>query len=142
LVICVRAACRRQFALCRRCDRGDRYCSRACAQHARRATLHAAGRRYQQSWRGRVRHAARQARYRGRREKVTQQTSQPTPRFGIVLVPPPMASGGEQEVDHDADVPHRRPGVGPRCARCGRPGRFLRHVTLAHLRPRRPTPRR
>jgi len=34
------------------------------------------------------------------------------------------------------------PGGGPRCARCGRRGRFVRHVTLAHLRPPRPTPRR
>jgi hypothetical protein len=142
LVICARVACRRQFALCRHCDRGDRYCSRGCAQHARRATLHAAGRRYQQSSRGRVHHAARQARYRGRRENVTHHTSQSPPCSGIVLVPPPLASGGAQEADHAADVPHRRPEGGPRCARCGRPGRFLRSVTLAHLRPRRSTPRR
>jgi hypothetical protein len=60
-VVCARADCRQVFFLCRRCDRGDRYCSRGCANRARRATLHAAGRRYQHSWPGRLRHAARQA---------------------------------------------------------------------------------
>jgi len=71
LIICVRPDCQQLFFLCRGCDRGQRYCSRACAGHARRVTLRGAGRRYQQSRPGRFRHAARQARYRARREKVT-----------------------------------------------------------------------
>jgi len=70
LVICSRPDCRRQFFLCRRCDRGQRYCSPACTTHARRRTLNEAGRRYQRSRPGRFHHAARQARYRRRREKV------------------------------------------------------------------------
>jgi hypothetical protein len=141
-VICARVDCQQVFFLCRLCDRGDRYCSRRCADRARRATLHAAGRRYQRSWPGRVHHAARQARYRARRQNVTHQTSPPVLRSGIILVPPPMAPGGEQEADHDAEAIDPHPRGGPRCARCGRRGRFLRHVTLAHLRPPRPPPRR
>jgi len=70
LVICGRLECRRQFFLCPWCDRAQRYCSSTCAGAARRRTLRAAGRLYQQSRRGRFRHAARQARYRARREKV------------------------------------------------------------------------
>ena len=52
LVICARADCRQVFYLCRVCDRGDRYCSRACAYRARRATLHDAGRRGQRTLSG------------------------------------------------------------------------------------------
>ena len=58
LIICGRPDCRQLFFLCRVCDRGQRYCSRACAAHARRGTLEGAGRRYQQSRPGRFRHAA------------------------------------------------------------------------------------
>jgi hypothetical protein len=59
LVICGRGDCRQLFFLCRHCDRGDRYCSRACAQAARRTTLQGAGARYQRTRPGRRRHAAR-----------------------------------------------------------------------------------
>jgi hypothetical protein len=141
-VRCARADCQQVFYLCRVCDRGDRYCSRPCAQRARRATLHAAGRRYQRSWRGRVHHAARQARYRAQRQNVTHQTSPPGPRAGIVLLPPPIAAGGEQEADDDTEVAESDARGGPRCVRCGRRGRLVRHVTLAHARPPRPAPRR
>jgi hypothetical protein len=138
LVICTRADCRQLFALCRLCDRGDRYCSRACAQQARRATLHAAGRRYQRSWPGRLHHAARQARYRRRRENVTHQTSPPAPSSGMVPMPPSRLPPGGQEAVHETECVPSRAAVTPRCARCGRRSPFLRHVTLAHLRaPRR-----
>ena len=46
-----------------------------CAEAARKAGLRAAGRRYQRSRRGRLRHAERQRRYRARRQKVTHQGS-------------------------------------------------------------------
>jgi hypothetical protein len=142
LVICARADCRQVFYLCRVCDRGDRYCSRACASRARRATLHDAGRRYQHSWRGRLRHAARQARYRARHENVTHQSSQPPLRSGIVAVPPAIPTPGGKEDAHEAEVDRPCSAAEPRCARCSRPGRFLRQVTLAHLRPPRPPARR
>jgi hypothetical protein len=145
-IVCERADCRQVFFLCRRCDRGDRYCSRACAQRARHATLRAAGRRYQQSRPGRRQHAARQARYRGRgaaREKVTHQTSRAPGSCGIVALPaaPSVTPAAEQEEPSDAAAAAARSPVPLWCTRCGRPGRRVRHTTLAHCRPR-PVPRR
>ncbi len=70
------AHCRRQVVICSHCDRGQRYCGTSCARTARIASLRAGGQRYQNSRRGRHRHAARQRRYRQRQtEKVTHQGS-------------------------------------------------------------------
>ncbi len=146
-VVCARAECRQVFFLCRHCDRGDRYCSRSCAERARGASLHAAGRRYQHSRRGRLHHAARQARYRGGRgaprEKVTPQTSHAPRPCGIVTPPSALtvtrAAGQEDPVD--ADAADTRAPVRLQCARCGRPGRLVRHTRLALLRPRPPARR-
>jgi hypothetical protein len=142
-VICGSGECRQLFFLCRHCDRGDRYCSRTCAERARRASRRAAGRRYQLSRRGRFRHAARQARYRTRRpppEKVTHQTSPGADRSGIVATSPlrsTLMPSGDKEDTRDAEPTPQVPLAAPvRCARCGRPGRFVRHTTWALLRPR------
>lgn len=62
--------CQRQVIICRQCDRGQSYCAQGCAQRARRASLRQAGRRYQQSFQGRLNHALRQRRY---REKQSQE---------------------------------------------------------------------
>lgn len=64
------ACCRQQVLICRRCDRGQRYC-RSCAAEARRASVREAGRRYQKSRQGRFAHAARSRRHRSRNKKVT-----------------------------------------------------------------------
>jgi hypothetical protein len=143
-VICARGDCRGVFFLCRHCDRGDRYCSTACAQRARRASVRESGRRYQHGRSGRLRHAARQARYRARprpaAQKVTQQTSHGPVGAGMVPVSPPIPEstpgGDEEDAQHAATNPlvSRTPPV--RCARCGRPGHFVRHATFAHLRAR------
>ena len=75
LFLCAR--CQSQVRICSRCDRGQQYCGTACAGVARGESLRAAGHRYQNSRRGRHRHAKRQRRYRARcqdvaqREKVT-----------------------------------------------------------------------
>lgn len=61
--------------ICIHCDRGNRYCNRACSQTARRHGLREAGKRYQRSLPGRHRHADRQRRYRARKQKVTHQGS-------------------------------------------------------------------
>ena len=61
LFLCAR--CRRQVLICSRCDRGQRYCGARCSGPARRESLRAAGRRYQQTRRGRHCHAERQRRY-------------------------------------------------------------------------------
>lgn len=69
------ARCHRQVVICRHCDRGNIYCAQGCAEAARKEGLRAAGRRYQRSRQGRLRHAERQRRYRARRQKVTHQGS-------------------------------------------------------------------
>jgi len=61
------ARCWSAVSICRSCDRGNRYCSRACAGASRQESLLSAGRRYQESPVGRASHARRQAAYRQRR---------------------------------------------------------------------------
>ncbi|WP_331649438.1 hypothetical protein [Piscinibacter sp.] len=74
------ARCRQQVLLCSRCDRGQRYCGRACSRAARLESRRAAGRRYQRSRAGRLAHAARSRRWRQRRQEYA----------------------SEQRADHDA----------------------------------------
>jgi len=75
LFLCNR--CRAQVIVCSRCDRGQIYCADGCAEAARRASLRAAGRRYQKSRKGRFKHAERNRRYRLRQQKMTHQGSMP-----------------------------------------------------------------
>ncbi len=74
---CVR--CHRQVTICSHCDRGNIYCGKLCANAARRASLRAAGRRHQNTRRGRLKHADRQRHYRIRSKKVTHQRSPEPP---------------------------------------------------------------
>jgi len=74
---CVRCHC--QVTICSHCDRGNIYCGTSCANLTRRESLKAAGRRYQGSRRGRLKHAERQHHYRSRSKKVTHQGSPETP---------------------------------------------------------------
>jgi hypothetical protein len=60
------ACCQRQTVICSSCDRGQIYCSPTCAESMRCACLREAGRRYQQSERGRANHARRMVRYRAK----------------------------------------------------------------------------
>ncbi len=71
------AGCRKAVVICRYCDRGNRYCDRACSQAARQRHQHAAGQRFQSTRRGRHAHAERQRRDRARKQKVTHQGSPP-----------------------------------------------------------------
>ncbi|MCP4379379.1 MAG: hypothetical protein GY794_24810 [bacterium] len=74
---CVR--CHHQVTICSHCDRGNIYCGKSCADSARRTSLGAAGRRYQNTHRGRLKHAERQRRYRTKHKKVTHQGSPEAP---------------------------------------------------------------
>ena len=65
------AGCRVQVLVCSYCDRGQIYCAGTCAPRARHESMRAAGRRYQDSHRGRRKHAERSRRYRARQNKVT-----------------------------------------------------------------------
>ena len=78
--------CRVQVIICSRCDRGQRYCTGNCADDARRASLRAAGRRYQCSRRGRLTHAERSRRYRRRQQNVTHQVSMPPAQRDLLAV--------------------------------------------------------
>src|SRR5688500_1340782 len=59
--------CRQQVRLCRRCDRGQRYCGGVCAGAQRQAAQRAASAAYQRTPRGADLHAARMQRSRDRR---------------------------------------------------------------------------
>jgi hypothetical protein len=72
---CARNECLAIFFLCRSCNRGHRYCSRACSRETRLRQRRCANRRYQQSTEGRDDHRDRQRAYRQRRgqARVTDQ---------------------------------------------------------------------
>lgn len=84
LFVCAR--CRRQVLICSRCDRGQQYCAGSYRTLARRESLCAAGRRYQQSRRGRHCHAERQRRYRRRCRKGAGEENVTHRRFRIGAV--------------------------------------------------------
>ncbi len=70
LFLCAR--CRDQVVLCSHCDRGQVYCSRACSVASRHQRRRHAAQLYQDSRRGRLKHAARAARWRARRRSLRQ----------------------------------------------------------------------
>ena len=78
------AYCQTPVLICRRCDHGNRYCGKPCAQAARRALQREAGCRYQRTYRGRLAHAARARRYRANQQIVTHQGSIPD-SSGVLL---------------------------------------------------------
>ncbi|MDR3544013.1 MAG: hypothetical protein P4L69_24120 [Desulfosporosinus sp.] len=88
------ACCHQQTMICSCCDRGNIYCGSECSQSVRKDLARAAGRRYQNTHRGKLKHAARQRRYRQRQKeskatqgkKVTHQGS-PTPIANDLLSP-------------------------------------------------------
>ena len=134
LAVCGRPECRRLFQLCTGCDRGQRYCERACGRRARAESVRAAGRRYQRTRDGRHAHAARQAAYRERRRKVTHQAPPEVAREATVPLAPVQATTQvSAEPSAARPPPHALPSS-PACTFCGRPSPFLRHTTLARTR--------
>ena len=100
---------------------------------ARRASLRAAGQRYQASFEGRWAHARRQERY---RQKVTHQGTGEGPAAAMVRASP--AAGATQAPRPTGVEVHAHVQRQLRCAFCGRPARFIRHETLARAgRPER-----
>ena len=131
--LCPAQACRRQFFLCSRCDRGQRYCSPACSAAARRTERRETAARYQRGHRGRRLHAARQARYRERR---AQKVTHPGRGAGMVsgtlraLVVAALAAAPTKDSPRVEALPIR-----PRCRVCGLVLDFVRPGTLARRRP-------
>jgi hypothetical protein len=127
--------CAQQVQICRYCDRGNQYCAGECARIRRRESLCRAARRYQDSYRGASRHAARQRIWRERRVKVTHQGSLGSV-VAIIVVSISITTTPETHADIDCVVAPRGLGRWPvrrravaraRCCFCGRElSRFAR----------------
>ncbi len=117
--------------LCRECDYGNKYCSENCSKKARKRTLKAAGARYQSSFEGARKHAARQAAYEQRRaEKLTQQSFQGEKSPAIV--------GQVEQASQAPAIELEMPKTPLQCNSCGLRCVFVvRRWTRRHLR-RRP----
>ena len=127
------ARCRAMVVICRRCDRGNVYCSRACSQQGRKEKQAEAGKRYQKSRQGARNHARRQHGYRERqRQKVThQRRSAPEEWLKTASTQPPdspEAASEEKDEREEAQKsrdevgqpePPAAPRAGYRCTWCG-----------------------
>jgi len=127
---CARACCKAEVLVCRKCDCGQRYCSKQCRQQARLAAQRRASRKYQSGYAGRVNHARRQRRYRERErqsEIVTHQRSQEACEGDLLQ---PLLNETQDTV--------RKPPVAWHCHWCGRPVarvvrcNWLRHTAFEH----------
>lgn len=116
ITVCQR--CRVQLLLCAGCDKGRRFCAH-CRPAQRRDSMRRAGGQYRIKPRSKRLHAARQARYRDRRskfsdQKVTHHPVTQAPGGASSLVSPEVVSGGK---DQDED-----PGNAlARCSFCNEP---------------------
>ena len=126
--------------ICSWCDRGHRYCSTSCREGARRRSLLEAGQRYQQTRRGRLCHARRQAAYRRRQQqKVTHHGCPQSERSASVsacaITYEPLRSPRREPPTVRPPSP-RRP-QDPVCMLCGWPcAPWIRHGFLPGRRPR------
>ena len=71
------ALCHTQSIVCSKCDHGQIYCGTGCAIFARKKSMKLAGIRYQRTFNGKRNHAARQARYRIRQNKIVTHLGSP-----------------------------------------------------------------
>ena len=117
------------FYLCRRCDRGQQYCSPRCREKSRRLQRREANRRYEQSLgpEGRLDHRQRQREYRQRlKARVTDQSSlRASPCVNLGLPPAPESAEDAPAPDLGPS-PDRQTSVGwVVCQVCGRRGRWV-----------------
>lgn len=109
--------CGQFTAICRSCDRGQKYCTPQCSKQGRLKAVRAASRRYQKTRQGKHQHAARQARYRQKEELrkiVTHTSSQDAARYDLLKTmekPPAVLS---MESPKEASISTNS------CCRCGR----------------------
>lgn len=124
------ARCGRPRDICPRCDRGQIYCCRSCSKQSRREKQGESGQRYQRSLRGRLRHAARQQRYRKRQRSTKEVTHQGSP--------PKCEESVSESVERDVGQGAEAVPAGPDvvvCEFCGR--RCRPFARLEPLRVRR-----
>jgi len=131
--------CRAMVRICRRCDRGQVYCSPVCSGQARRDAQRAAGQRYQQSRAGRFAHAARTRAWRGRQRNVTHQGSEASTADAVLATAPLLAESGHRRT---VAIPGK-PALEV-CCRCGRccAGAVRLDFLGTRVRPRPPWMRR
>jgi len=138
LFLCAR--CCSQVVLCSPCDRGQRYCGQACSKATRKDHQRGAGRRYQTSSDGRLKHAERSRRWRlSQKQKlpvVAADSVQSVTHQGLQIpgapesVAQPLTSAPKQTVDAHAAV-HTH------CWKCASPLKpWLRQRFLFRSRPR------
>ena len=76
--------------LCVHCDRGNIYCGDVCSSRARTESLQRANKRYQNTYHGKLKHAAAQKRYLARvkikKQKVTDHSSQSPDNILLLLL--------------------------------------------------------
>ena len=112
--------CHREVVICRRCDRGNRYCP-PCAPLARAEKRRAAGAVYQRTEAGRLNHKVRQECYRARQpEKVTHHGDRGVglrPKWAVAT----LAGGPESPDECRKEPPQLPPLPQRRCDFCGRP---------------------
>ena len=139
--VCRGSDCQALFWICRRCDRGQRYCSSACQVQARRQQCRRANRRHQRSPEGRQDHRDRQQEYRRRRRlaRVTDQASasattpsnMPVWDAGLARITTGVSFSAMLVARRPAPpvLPPRRPEGQPPpflcCIGCGRRGHFV-----------------
>ena len=83
---CIR--CRKACEICSRCDRGQIYCGQDCSLASRLSSVKASGNIYQKSFRGRLKHAERQRRYRERIRLENSQSVKKVTHQGSLAVRP------------------------------------------------------
>ena len=107
--------CHKQMTICSKCDHGQIYCDDGCSSIARKKSLKAAGKRYQETDNGKRKHAARQARYEMRLKiNLTHHTS-----------PLTLQSAPIQKLENNADkakTGHQNTTLC--CCFCGKPVSF------------------
>jgi hypothetical protein len=94
------ARCHHQTKICRSCDHGNIYCGLRCSVPTRIESVRAAGKRYQRSLKGRMKHALRQRHYRSRLNKVTHQGSTDAASDGLL----PLGSRLERAGGHESNL--------------------------------------
>lgn len=137
---CQGAECSRVFLLCRKDDRGQRYCSKWCRRRAREESVHRARLSYARKDKGRENNRQRQRRFRarwgsagraGKVKTVTDHTSQPggdEARWeGVAASSTPEEEVAEVDAGTESSVAYVPRGYEPeRCSVCGRPGVVVR----------------
>jgi hypothetical protein len=147
LVICAFSGCGRTFLLCTHCDRGNKYCSKACSGAARKRYLVAVRRKYAASPEGREDHRARMERYRDERRQarrvVDQRRQKPTANRNVAPRSAPTIASIAVDAGVKADAcgappgrnvpplfPHTRTAPVPAAAPCDRCRRYVTTVTF------------